>query len=332
MWSYNNTAFALAGRVVENVTGVPFRKAFHERLLDKLGMKLTTLRVEDMLKRSSAVGHVLAPGMSEPIVTPRTLLPVATAAAGALTASTPKEMFTFVRMHLNGGKGPDGKQLLSAASAKAMQQPQAKLPASSLGEAMGLGWILSSWDGERVIGHGGGTIGQYSFMQVMPDRKFGVILLTNAPGGALLWRDLGRWIFDELAGVKMPELPKPTDAPPKLDLAKYAGTYRRLHMDTELEVKQGKLVGLVRYTGPLQGLGEPQEFAIEPLDAENFVTGGGEGIAEFIDFDSGGRPRYVHMGGRVSRRASSASSRNGARARKKAAPRKKAARSARTKR
>lgn len=325
MWSYNNTAFALAGRVVENVTGTPFRTAFHEMLLDRLGMTLTTVRVEDMLKRSSAVGHIQAPGLDEPVVTPRTLLPVATAAAGSLTASTPKEMFAFVRMHLNGGKGPDGQQVLSAASAKAMQQPQAKLPASSLGEAMGLGWILSSWDGERVIGHGGGTVGQYSFMQVMPDRRFGMILLTNAPGGGLLWRDLARFVFEEFTGVKPPELPKAPDSPPKLDLSKYAGTYRRLHMDTELTVKDGNLVGLVRYTGPLQGLGEPQEFAVTPLDPENFLTGGGEGIAEFMDFDASGRPRYVHMGGRVARRAAGggAASRRRPQAKKKSSVKKK---------
>jgi hypothetical protein len=125
--------------------------------------------------------------------------------------------------------------------------------------------------------------------------------------------------------VKPPELPKAPDSPPKLDLSKYAGTYRRLHMDTELTVKDGNLVGLVRYTGPLQGLGEPQEFAVTPLDPENFLTGGGEGIAEFMDFDASGRPRYVHMGGRVARRAAGggAASRRRPQAKKKSSVKKK---------
>jgi CubicO group peptidase (beta-lactamase class C family) len=327
MWSYCNSGFALAGLLIEKLTGDPFRKVLHDRLLTPLGMSRTTVRVEDMLVRSSAAGHITAPGSNEPIVTPTPLLPICTTAAGAITASTPKDMFTFVRMHLDGGKGPGGKRFLSEASAKAMQQPQAKLPASSLGEAMGVGWILSNWDGERVIGHGGGTVGQYSFLQVMPDRRFGVVLLTNGSGGGLLWRDLGRFLFEEFAGVKMPDVPKAPDDPPKLDLARYAGVYSRLHMDTELKVKDGRLVGTVKYTGPLQGVDDADEFGATPLDESIFVmeSPDGDTLAEFMEFDRNGRPRYLHLGGRVSRRADGGPS-------KKAKPRKKTKAKARPRR
>jgi CubicO group peptidase (beta-lactamase class C family) len=306
MWSYCNSAFSLAGRLIEKVTGASFRNAFHALLLDPLGLKLTTVRVEDMLVRRCAVGHIRPPGANAPVVTPTPILPVSTAPAGSLTASTPKELLRFVRMHLDGGRSRDGKQILSEASAKAMQQPQAKLPSSSLGEAMGIGWILSNWDGERVIGHGGGTVGQYSFLQVLADRRFGVALFTNGAGGGFLWRDLGRYIFEELADVKMPELPKAPEESPKLDLKRYAGMYRRRDIETEFKVKGGKLVGISRYTGPLKGLDDADEFATRAIDAELFVTlsDDGEGIAHFIDFDTRGRPRYLHFGGRVSKRAS----------------------------
>lgn len=320
MWSYCNSAFSIAGLLIEKITGTPFRQAFHDLLLTPLGMVRTTVRVEDMLVRPSAAGHVVPPGATEPVVTPTPLLPVCSAAAGSLTASTPSDLFTFVRMHLDGGRGPDGRPFLSEQSARAMQQPQAKLPASSLGETMGIGWILSNWDGERVIGHGGGTVGQYSFLQVLADRRFGVVLLTNGPGGAFLWRDLARYVFEELADVKMPELPKAPDDPPKLDLKRYTGVYRRLHMDTEIRLKSGKLTGSVKYTGPLKGVDGAEEFILRPIDPETFVTGP-EGLAEFIDFDSKGRPRYVHMGGRVSKRASDGAK---PRAKRKAKPKAKA--------
>lgn len=326
MWSYCNSGFSIAGLLIEKVTGKPFRQAFHDLLLTPLGMTRTTVRVEDMLVRPSAAGHVTPPGGGDPIVTPTPILPVCSAAAGSLTASTPNDLFTFVRMHLDGGCGPDGRPFLSEQSAKAMQQPQAKLPASSLGEAMGIGWIMSNWDGERVIGHGGGTVGQYSFLQVLADRRFGVVLLTNGPGGGFLWRDLARYLFEELADVKVPELPKAPDDPPKLDLRRYTGVYRRLHMETEIRLKSGKLVGAVKYTGPLKGVDGAEEFILRPIDPETFVTGP-EGVAEFLDFDTKGRPRYVHMGGRVSRRAPDGATRKKP-AKRKPAARKPRARSA----
>ena len=36
-------------------------------------------------------------------------------------------------------------------------------------EAMGLGWHLHEWSGQRVIEHSGGTIGQMSQLTVLPE-------------------------------------------------------------------------------------------------------------------------------------------------------------------
>src|SRR5439155_26870934 len=103
--------------------------------------------------------------------------------------------------------------------------------------AMGLGWILGTWDGERVIGHGGGTIGQLSFLQVLPDRRIGVVLLTNSMTGGLLWRDPGRYLFEELADITPPVPPKAADPRPNLDLRPYVGTYKRHGIETQVTQK-----------------------------------------------------------------------------------------------
>jgi hypothetical protein len=178
-----------------------------------------------------------------------------------------------------------------------------KLGKASLGESMGIGWILSNWDGERIIGHGGGTIGQLSFMQVMPDRRFALILLTNSDTGGALWTDLSRYLFDEFTGVKTPQLPKPPEDPPKVDLSRYVGKYDRTAVAIELKLEDGKLVGTMAYTGPLEELAGSQEISLTPIDKEVFQVKAGEGelLAEFIDFDRTGRPRYINTG-RVSRR------------------------------
>ena len=51
------------------------------------------------------------------------------------------------------------------------------------------------------------------------DRRFAVILLTNSMTGGALWQDLSRYIFEEFAGVRTPELPKAADPAPKAEAA-----------------------------------------------------------------------------------------------------------------
>jgi len=76
--------------------------------------------------------------------------------------------------------------------------------------------------------HGGGTIGQISYLQAIPERDLVVVLLTNAPAPAGLWRDLGGWLFETLADVRMPRVPRPAGpVPDLLPLDRYAGIYER---------------------------------------------------------------------------------------------------------
>jgi CubicO group peptidase (beta-lactamase class C family) len=300
MWSYCNAGTVLCGRLIEKVTGLPFVQAFHEQLLDPLKLKQTTMRVSDMLVRSTATGHITKPGEDGPSVTPQPLLPMSTAPAGALTVSTPRDMVEFAKLHIEGGR-----DYLSKESIRAMQQVQAKMPATSVAESMGIGWILSDFSGERVLAHGGGTVGQLSFYYILPDRPFVFVLLTNAsPGGGALFNDVGKYVFEEFAGVSMPEPVKVPDDPPKLDLKPYIGLYRRRDIDFEIKLANGKLTANMTYTGPLAGLGNEEPIPLTPIDREIFAMGG-EGRVEFMDFDSSGRPRYVHTG-RVARRVAGA--------------------------
>jgi CubicO group peptidase (beta-lactamase class C family) len=302
MWSYCNAGTVLAGRVIEKVTGSTFADAFHEALLEPLGVKNTTLRIEDMLVRSCATGHITLPGASEPSVTPSPLLPLSCVPAGSLTCSTPRDLMTFVRMHLDGGRAA-GKRFLSERSTKQMQTAQVQRPRYFRGAEMGIGWSIADFGGERVLAHTGGTIGQLAFLYVMPDRRFAFALLTNSGGGLALFADLGRWIFEEFTGVWMTAPPKPPDDPPKLDLRKYVGTYERRDNVIEVSLRDGSLVAKMQYTGGLTGIGEPQEVTLRPFDAEMFQTAGsaGEGLTEFMGFGSDGRPRFLHMG-RVAKR------------------------------
>ncbi len=71
----------------------------------------------------------------------------------------------------------------------------------SLGDAWGVGWILFDWDGHRLIGHDGNTIGQASFLRILPEEGLAVTLLTNGGNTHDLYVELFGEIFHELAGA-----------------------------------------------------------------------------------------------------------------------------------
>jgi CubicO group peptidase (beta-lactamase class C family) len=308
LWSYCNSGFVLAGYVVEQLTGVPYHQLLRERIGDPLGLRSMTVLAEEMLASRSAVGHVLQEDGSL-TVPPAVIMGMAGAPAGSRTVATAADLATFARVHLNGGTTRDGTQLLSAASARAMQQVQVTRPAvSDAPMSQGLGWILADWDGTRVIGHDGETIGQLSFLQAVPERDLVVVLLTNSPTGARLWQDLGRWLFDTLAGARMPRVPRPADPPPALELDRYAGLYERLGYHYDIRVQDAHLVIRSQVSGPLadiQSRPEPPPRRLRPVDRESFYLADetGEGLVTFLEFDEG-RPGYLFTG-RAARRTAS---------------------------
>jgi hypothetical protein len=231
------------------------------------------------------------------------------APAGSLTSATARDVLGFLRMHLDGGEARDGTRVLSEKSVRAMQQPHYLMPGTAAPAHIGLGWLLSEWDGEPVIGHGGGTFGQLSFLQSLPDRRFAVCLLTNSTTGGLLWRDLGEWLFDELAGVTMPRVPQPPRTPLELDLKAYTGRYERLSQEYEVAVDDGQLVMTATLTGPLaEKMGAaPQKLRLRPIDREQYYVKmpAGEALVVFQDFDKNGRPAYLFMGRVAPRRPGS---------------------------
>lgn len=60
-WSYSNTGYVLLGRVVEKVSGKPFRQFLKERILDPLGMKHSAIEPGSDAGARAGI-HVVRPG------------------------------------------------------------------------------------------------------------------------------------------------------------------------------------------------------------------------------------------------------------------------------
>ncbi|WP_199565667.1 serine hydrolase domain-containing protein [Spongiactinospora rosea] len=301
--SYCNSGFPLLGLIQERLTGLQWDELMRERLFRPLGLTHTVTLPEEALRFRAAAGHFGDP----PVVAPQWVLPRSMGPAG-LICSTPKDVLTFVRMHLDGGVTADGTRLLSRESAELMRTEQVRLPDPYLlGDAWGLGWILNGWDGRRLFGHGGNTIGQSAFLQVLPDAELAVCLLTNGGDPDALYRDLYREIFADLAGVAMPAPIAPAGHEVPFDPAELTGVYERASVRFTVAYEDDKLIMRTLATGPQAELAEHPETESVLLPAEpgvfaTHVEGRKEWVpVVFYSLDDGSR--YLHHGGRATPKA-----------------------------
>lgn len=309
-WSYCNSGWSLLGRVIEKLTDQTWDQAMKERLFTPLGLDHTVTLAEEAILFAAAVGHVDVDG--EQVPTPVWDLPRSVGPAG-LIKSTVRDVLGFARMHLAGGRAPDGTQVLTPESTEAMTRHEADLPDKFiLGDSWGLGWIRFGWNGERLIGHDGNTLGQAGFLRLLPGSAdhgdVAVALLTNGGNTRDLYEDLYREILHEVAGVEMSTAFAPPTEPVEVDVTPYVGTYARssVRMEVLAPVDGGSPTLRTTVLGPLAEMVPdpvdeypmvpvgPALFAVKPPEADTWAP------VTFYELPTG--ERYVHFGVRATPR------------------------------
>lgn len=301
-FSYCNAGFGIVGRMIEVLCGCSWDEALRRRLLEPLGLSRTSTLPEEALLGRSAIGHVGEPG--EPLhVAPAWGLPRSAGPAG-LISSTPREVLAFARMHLAGGRAPDGSQVLSSESVAAMRTHQTDLPDPyTLGDSWGIGWIRYRWGDRDLVGHDGNTIGQSAFLRVLPDQGLAITLLTNGGNTKDLYHDLYGEIMSELAGVEVPAPIAPAPDAPAFEPETYVGRYERTSTRIEVTAEDGALSARITATGPLADLADEatHEYALTPVSADTFVLRppGARTWSSMVFYRLPDGSRYVHHGGRA---------------------------------
>jgi len=180
--SYNNASLSLAGRVIEKVTGQRFEDAITELILRPLGMEHSYFFPTDIMTRRFVVGHTKGEDGTFTVARPWAM-PRSGAPAGGITANAGDQV-AWIRFHLGDGTATDGTRLLSRETLDLMKQPTVHMVGSAIGDHVGISWLMEDVDGVRLVGHGGSTIGQQSAFQMVPERNFGITVLTNADAGS----------------------------------------------------------------------------------------------------------------------------------------------------
>jgi CubicO group peptidase (beta-lactamase class C family) len=178
--SYSNYATALAGYIVQRVSGVPWDDYIQQHVLDPLGMQHTSTRqpLPPQLRGDMSNGYVWGGGayVAKPfeVVEP---MP-----AGSIAASA-SDMAKFMIAHLNDGV-LNGQRILGDSTAKRMHARafthDPRLP------GFALGFYEKTSHGLRIIGHGGDTQFFHTDLALIPDEKLGVFVSYNTVTGGEL--------------------------------------------------------------------------------------------------------------------------------------------------
>jgi CubicO group peptidase (beta-lactamase class C family) len=301
IWSYNNSGFYLAGRVIEVLTGKPFEAAMQEWILDPLGMKMSFFHARDVITRRFAVGHQIENDQAS-VATPWSIGRAAHPAGGL--ACTVGDLFRYARFHMGDGTTAEGVRLLTPESLALMRTPQC---AAGGINHVGLTWFITDIDGVHAIGHGGGTNGQITQLTLVPERGFALAVLTNAGRGGQITGMAVKEALKTYLGLEMPEATP--IATPAEQLEPFVGRYESRMTRLDLTLSDGDMVlqatpkgGFPRPDTPPPPPPPPVKIALYAEDrAVGLEPPYKDARIEFLR-DPDGAVVWMRVGGRVHRR------------------------------
>ncbi|MFL1432930.1 MULTISPECIES: serine hydrolase domain-containing protein, partial [unclassified Nocardiopsis] len=178
--AYSNYGNALAGYVVEQVSGEPFADYVQENVLEPAGMDASAFAqpLPAELRERLAGGYQATGSPAAPFET------VSGAPAGALTSSA-TDMARFMLAHLGDSEGVG----LSPETLELMHSPaldEDSLGTLAAGPRMTLGFFDETRNGHRILGHGGDTLYFHSEMQILPEEDTGIFITLNGSGDTAL--------------------------------------------------------------------------------------------------------------------------------------------------
>lgn len=214
---YGNINYEVLGAVIEAVTGRRFEEVVHDRIYAPLGMQHSHVLAEEAFADGASEGFYRWFGLrTAPFRTP---YPRATSPSG-VSFSSAADMARWALFQL--GHPPGGATLLRPES---VAELHAKGPQIDDRHWYGLGWVIRPlWEAldatpaegpitepvPDLVEHGGSWETAHTYIGLVPERGWGVVLLTNINDATMstryFWTELG--LLDLLSGGE-PEAPRP---------------------------------------------------------------------------------------------------------------------------
>lgn len=236
VFSYSNPGYLIAGRLVEEITGLDWAEAVHAMLLRPLGHDAAA---------PAALGHLVRQDARPRPIQEQSVPPLEDPAAGLQGSA--RDLAVFGAAHL--GLGP-GAALLDSATSRSMREDVTeKLAVGAYGLAggWGAGWSrYGTW-----FGHDGTGDGAWSHLRVNPLTRTVVALTANGSTGARMWESLLRRLSE--TGLEVGDHPRDTnDADPVPPPPECAGHYANGGWSCRVEADGGALLLSVAGAAPVR--------------------------------------------------------------------------------
>jgi CubicO group peptidase (beta-lactamase class C family) len=172
--AYSNYGAGLAGYIVQRVSGEPFDRYVERHIFAPLEMSHSSFiePAPAQLLAHAARGYVSSSGPAQAFEL------LAPAPAGAMS-TTAEDMAHFMIAHLQNGRY-GGAAILRPDTVRLMQAT-AYAPVPTM-NGMALGFYHEDRNGQRIIGHAGGTLFFHSDLHLFLDAGVGIFVSMNAPG------------------------------------------------------------------------------------------------------------------------------------------------------
>ncbi len=174
IYSGSHLSYALAGLVIEKVTGKSFPDVVREKVFKPLGMNRTTYRLLEAITYPLSQGHT-----SSGNELPKIYRPFAKNSVGWPRNSfiSVNDASRFLIALVNDGM-LEGRQILSSSVIRSLLKSYAINPASSGGE-IGYGVDISNNAGYRLLSINTDWAGFVASVQIVPEQHLGIITLAN---------------------------------------------------------------------------------------------------------------------------------------------------------
>lgn len=223
--AYSNYAVALAGYVVQRVTGVGFADYLNDAYFGPLGMRDAsahpTLADKPSLIQQKARGYLPLPASVDPPFRegPWSYIPLYP--AGSINGTA--EDLARLAIALTPPPGQSGPLFGNRETLDEMLSQSHSLGPGVLSWAHG----FSERGGRyRSLGHGGNTASFSAQMNIVPEQRFGVVVLANAGGEMALTEGLTKTLLGKTQAL---EAPYPGSMPEPSNVAGVYITARRPH-------------------------------------------------------------------------------------------------------